>query len=200
MGPETLPPYRHVSSNPIGNEDAAEMLATFIKNSEIHPHLHPDALITPTGVQFGSHGGPSGGVVMHNLRRVAAGLRGEHLEPEPSPEPEERNGQDGRKNKRKVFDDDQEAATGDGGEEWQDKSEYEREEGRVEIEEIGDRDNFVASGVDVPEVEGGEEEGDEGQVGEKRKANVDKEARKLAKKARHKEFKKSKGKKNKTED
>ena len=90
MGPEALPPYRHLSSNPITAEHASSIVATYLANSESHAHLHPDALITPTGVQFSSHGGSTGGVVLHNLRRVAAGLRGEHLDPEPSPEPEER--------------------------------------------------------------------------------------------------------------
>ena len=174
---ETLPPYRHISSKPISLTDASQILGRYLVNSESHPHLHPDALITPTGVTFSSHGGPTGGVVMHNLRRVAAGLRGEYLEPEATPEPEELDEgsakSKGEKGRRKA------AAE----EEWQTMSEFEREEGQVEVGEVGEeRTNFVQQGGDVAgmEVTAGAEE-DEG--GQKRKSDegaIDKEARKRA--------------------
>jgi hypothetical protein len=169
------------------------MLQTYITNSEAHPHLHPDALITPTGVTFSSHGGPTGGVVMHNLRRIAAGLRGEYLEPEATPEPEEEEGADGEKEwkgkkgkGRKTKFTDPEA--GEVEVEWQDKEAYEREQGEIEIGELGDRSNVVQEGGEEPEVE---------VTGEKRKGGdkLDKEARKKAKKERDAQRKKENEKK-----
>ncbi|KAF2749453.1 hypothetical protein M011DRAFT_398331 [Sporormia fimetaria CBS 119925] len=182
MNPESLPPYRPISSTPISTTQASEILTTYISNSEAHAHLHPDALITPSGVVFSSHGGPTGGVIMHNLRRVAAGLRGEYLEPEASPEPEER--RFGGSNKT-VFNEEgvNTEAEQSAQEGWQDKAEFEREEGVVEVGEIGDRSNFVGSGGDAPAVRA---------TGQKRSLLDDKEARKKAKKERNKEFKKQK--------
>lgn len=198
MSVDAPPPSRHISSTSISVAAASQMLDTYLRNSELHPHLHPDALITPTGVTFSSHGGPTGGVVMHNLRRVAAGLRGEYLEPEPTPEPEEEQiaeefgsgGRGGKKDKRK-----RSAAVDVEG--WQDKEEYEREEGGIEIGEIGDRVNVVQDGGEEPEVEvtdgtsgkkrrKGEEGGDE---------KLDKAARKKAKAERNLQRKRDDAKK-----
>jgi hypothetical protein len=195
MSIHTLPPTRHHSSIPISLPTASTLLETYISLSETHPHLHPDALITPTGVTFSAHGGPLGGAVMHNLRRVAAGLRGEYLEPAVEEDEEAENTENaapetnekGSGSSKK----DVETTANEG---WQPMSEYEREEGKVEVGEIGERDHFVASGVDlVPEVlQVGD--GDEDAAGKKRKGEnkLDKEARKKAKKERNKEFKRRK--------
>ncbi|KAF2683502.1 hypothetical protein K458DRAFT_419098 [Lentithecium fluviatile CBS 122367] len=187
MALETLPPYRHIASRPISLADASKMLDKYIANSERHPHLHPDALITPSGVTFSSHGGPTGGVVMHNLRRVAAGLRGEYLEPEPerdSEEQEQESEASSWKGKgKKTKDADTADATQN---DWQDMSEFEREEAAIEVGEIGRMVHIVQEGGDAPEVEvTGEEQGTK-----KRKNGGDgddKNARKAAKKARLKE-------------
>jgi len=161
------------------------MLETYLQNSEVHPHLHPDALITPTGVTFSSHGGPSGGVVMHHLRRVAAGLRGEYLEPEATPEPEEDDadaapGNKGYKNKS--------ANKGVESEGWTDMATYAQEEGLgIEIGEVGDRMNVVQEGGEEPEVEaadGGRKRKGDGEVDAGADGKMDKEARKKAKKER----------------
>ncbi|KAJ4301045.1 hypothetical protein N0V90_003135 [Kalmusia sp. IMI 367209] len=158
------------------------MLDTYLTNSEAHPHLHPDALITPSGATFSAQGGPTGGVVMHNLRRVAAGLRGEYLEPEPSPEPEEQSattngGWKGRKSS--------ENTTMAAQEDWQNMSEFEREEGM--IEEGGEAPELEAiAGAEEGEGEKKKRKGDEGKL--------DKEARKKAKKAKDKEFRAKKEK------
>ncbi|KAF2034783.1 hypothetical protein EK21DRAFT_97410 [Setomelanomma holmii] len=192
MSLEAPPPSRHVSSTTICLSDASRMLETYLTNSESHPHLHPDALITPTGVTFSSHGGPMGSVLMHNLRRVAAGLRGEYLEPEKTPEPED-NGEEefagGRKFKKKGGNKRKETSV----EDWQDKAQYEQEEGGFEIGELGPRTNFVEEGGEEPQVEitGGPQEerskkmkkDEAGAGGEERK--MSKEARKLAKKEKN---------------
>lgn len=199
MSLEAPAPSRHIASAPTSLSCASRMLETYLKHSERHPHLHPDALITPTAVTFSSHGGPAGGVVMHNLRRVAAGLRGEYLEPEGTPAPEhgetdnpEGFGAGGRP--AKSFSGEAEAAeTWSVQDDWQDKAEYEHEQGAVEIGEIGDRTHVVREGGEEPEI------GATGHVqatGTKRKtgmqagqdgARLDKDARKRAKKERNKQ-------------
>lgn len=199
MVPDAPPPHRLIASKPISTAAASSMLQTYITHSEAHPHLHPDALITPTGVTFSSHGGPSGGVVMHNLRRIAAGLRGEYLEPEPTPEPEAEEGVEGEKawkgkkgqgkGKKTTFTD---AEAGAVDVEWQDKEAYEREQGEVEVGEVGDRMHVVQDGGEEPEVEitgGKRKDGDD--------AKLDKEARKKAKKERDAQRKKENEKKRK---
>ncbi|CAI6341661.1 unnamed protein product [Periconia digitata] len=172
MHAETVPPYVSVSSQVIAQADASQILEKYILNSESHPHLHPDALITPTGVTFSSHGGPTGGVVMHNLRRIAAGLRGEYLEPEATPEPEEPRSSKKSKTGKE--------ATTDGTEDWQSMSEWEKEEGQIEVGEVGERSNVVQEGGEAPE------------VGKSDEQKVDKETRKQLKKQRAKQLRKEK--------
>lgn len=130
---------------------------------------------------------------MHNLRRVAAGLRGEYLEPEATPEPEE--GADavadgvGSTNKKKG------GKKGKASEEqeWQDIAEYEASQGGIEVGDVGERSNAVQDGGEAPEIEatGGKRKGDTDTEGGK----LDKEARKKAKKARDAERKKENEKK-----
>ncbi|CAO2649102.1 Nn.00g100510.m01.CDS01 [Neocucurbitaria sp. VM-36] len=206
MSLEAPPPSRHISSTPITLTSASRLLETYLANSERHPHLHPDALITPTGVTFSSHGGPTGGVVMHNLRRVAAGLRGEYLEPERTPEPEEDqdavtegldSGRKSRKDRKGGKGGNKEKSTKD--DEWQDMAEYEREEGVVEVGDIGTRTSIVQEGGKESEVQA---TGD-AQDGKRKRATVDseavaqlsKEARKKAKKERNQQWKRDHEKK-----
>lgn len=215
MVPDVLPPHRLLSTHSIPADSASSLLQTYILNSESHAHLHPDALIKHSKVVFSAHAGPTGGVVMHNVRRVAAGLRGEYLEPESTPEPEETattaegvagsaavgamgaNGKMARPKKsmkatgtKMTFDDEEGGASIEetANEGWMDKETYELEEGAVdEVGELGERSNFVQSGGVAPEVEATDEAG----AGSKRKAKPDdKEARKKAKKEREKEFRK----------
>ena len=127
------------------------MLETYLTNSESHAHLHPDSTITPEGISFSSKGGPEGNVVMHNLRRIAAGMRGEYMAPEKTPEPEEEEAAEGSKfankgKKRNNF-------TSALNDEWQDKAEFERQEGMIEVGELGERSNFVQEGGEEPEVQ-----------------------------------------------
>lgn len=134
-----------------------------------------------------------GGVIIHNLRRVAAGLRGEYLDPEKTPEPEEL--PDSHPKKRKISRTGRTKLFGGAADpsqdsDWQNQSEYEREQAVDDAGEIGARSNFIGEGGDAPEVEvtGSAEWADEGNKGK----SEDKEARKQAKKERNKEFKKAK--------
>lgn len=61
---------------------ALQALSAFLSASESTPYLHPDAQLTPAEIKFSTTGGPSGGLVLHNLRRVHKGLDGEVLAPE----------------------------------------------------------------------------------------------------------------------
>ncbi|KAF2797674.1 hypothetical protein K505DRAFT_193526, partial [Melanomma pulvis-pyrius CBS 109.77] len=188
---ETLPPNRHISSTPITLPAASTLLTRFLSNSESHPHLHPDALITPTGVTFSSHGGPLGGVVMHNLRRVAAGLRGEYLEPEATPEPEEEEDRQGRGKGKGIWAGKKTEGVGEGQQDgWQDREEYEREV-EVEVGEVGERDTFVGEASEVQVAEGEKKRKNTEAEGEDM---LDKEARRKAKKMRNKELKRQKEK------
>ncbi|KAF2185086.1 hypothetical protein K469DRAFT_708362 [Zopfia rhizophila CBS 207.26] len=208
MTPDSYPPCRRVSSRQISLSSASDLLSTFLQSSTKHPHLHPDAQITPTGIEFSTNGGPKGGIVLHSLRRVVAGMRGEVLEPEPTPEPGD---DEGNENRRKSKKGRKEGAEGSDTvaraeeEEWQNMSEYEREEGGIEVGEIGPRDTFVQAGGE-PEVHVvGESEVEEVEIGQKRKKikderKKDKEARKKAKKERNKEFKREKEKKRSKRD
>lgn len=175
----SYPPYRAHSSHQLSIEAAQSLLSTYLTESESSPHLHPDALLSTAGVQFSTHGGPMGGLVLHNLRRVEAGLRGERLAPDPEPESDDRvldglieeSGAklQGKSWKRKLNDVE---------EGWQDLEEFQREQGRVEVGEIGDRSNFVEDGsAESPVLATGSA------------GKVDKEARKKAKKEREQEKK-----------
>ena len=127
---------------------------------------------------------------MHNLRRVAAGLKGDYLEPEPTPEPE---GEDQNQHNNGFSGKGKKAAAAT--EDWQDMSEFEREEGMIEVGEVGDRSNFVQEGGEAPELEtsaGAEGEGKKRRQDEEGK--IDKAARKKAKKAKDKEFRAQKEK------
>ncbi|GAB7340619.1 hypothetical protein MBLNU457_7024t1 [Dothideomycetes sp. NU457] len=79
-----FPPARPVETVPLPPNVALSTLQTFLTATEKYPYLHPDSLIQPGGVKFASSGnGPTGGLILHHLRRIAAGLNGESLIPEP---------------------------------------------------------------------------------------------------------------------
>jgi len=80
----SYPPVVTHATHPISPSAAQEAISTYLAQSKEKPHLLPDALLTTSGVEFSIHGRETGGLILHNLRRVEAGLRGEVLEPEPA--------------------------------------------------------------------------------------------------------------------
>lgn len=58
---------------------AQTQLASFLEKTSTQPHLHPDSLLSTTGITYSAHSGPAGGLALHHLRRIEAGLRGENL-------------------------------------------------------------------------------------------------------------------------
>ncbi|KAL8701419.1 MAG: hypothetical protein Q9224_000517 [Gallowayella concinna] len=148
----------HHSSQRILPSRALELLAAFLEATTTDTSLHPNALLTEDGPINASSG--STGLVLHNLKRVEAGLRGEHLAADltfkdyggeglPSlmshgistsgVENDRANGMD------------QHAHL-----DWQDKEEYEREQA-IEHGELGSRNTAIADpGLDNPSNEVGE--------------------------------------------
>jgi hypothetical protein len=198
---EAPPPRRHISSAPISLNTASTIVSTYLQNSETHAHLHPDANITPEGITFNAQGGAMGNPLMHHLRRVAAGLRGEYLEPDKTLDEEENDVQEGVADvvvgSKKPGKGRKEFAAVE--EDWQDMASYQAEQG-IEIDELGPRTNVVQEGGEEPEVQA---TGDKGKKRKKAEADdggaadgkLDKAARKKAKKDKAKQERREKEKK-----
>lgn len=77
----SYPPVIHHARHPthLPPTAAQSHLAAFIALTPTNPHLHPDSLLSSTGITYSAHSGPSGGLALHHLRRIEAGLRGENL-------------------------------------------------------------------------------------------------------------------------
>ena len=81
VGP--APHVHHASlSAKLAPSEAQSFLNDFISSTHTKPHLHPDSVLTPSGVQFPPTSGPGGGLALHHLRRIAEGLGGVNLVPE----------------------------------------------------------------------------------------------------------------------
>ncbi|KAI4103680.1 MAG: hypothetical protein L6R37_003686 [Teloschistes peruensis] len=136
-----LPPTNHHDGQRITTHRAQQLLARFLDQTATDASLHPNALLTENGPITPSSG--STGLVLHNLKRVEAGLRGEHLAADLSFKTFGGEGlpnlmgsgilnSDLTKQHRK------EGEIQDFQEDWQDKDEYEREQA-IEQGEIGQR-------------------------------------------------------------
>lgn len=72
------PPVHHHSTTHISTSTALLLLSTYLEATITDPALHPNALLTDSGPITPSSGANIG-FVLHNLKRVEAGLEGEHL-------------------------------------------------------------------------------------------------------------------------
>ncbi|KAK4552994.1 hypothetical protein LTR86_009918 [Recurvomyces mirabilis] len=82
MVPRTAYPPTHLHATKtthLNPSQAQETLATFLANLEQHAYLHPDAQLSSSGIAFAAQSGSKGGIAVHHLRRIEAGLRGENL-------------------------------------------------------------------------------------------------------------------------
>ncbi|KAL8914627.1 MAG: hypothetical protein Q9171_000808 [Xanthocarpia ochracea] len=126
-------------SQRISPSHTQQLISEFLEATTMDPSLHPNALLTENGPVVVSSG--SVGLVLHNLKRVEAGLRGEHLAadltfkdfggeglPAFTRDKIRNNGTETEESKAQA---DQAPAQG-----WQDKAEYEREQ-EVEQGELG---------------------------------------------------------------
>ncbi|KAL8970931.1 MAG: hypothetical protein Q9183_001289 [Haloplaca sp. 2 TL-2023] len=136
-----FPPVVHHSSQQVSTGQAQKLLADFLQRTTTDTSLHPNAHFTPHG-PVNPSGDGSTGIVLHNLKRIEAGLRGEHLSAdvlfqnlgEGVSDHIATNGgraeEQGQQPEQEFIDD------------WQDKEEYEREQG-VEQGEVGPRNHAV---------------------------------------------------------
>ncbi|GAB7357457.1 hypothetical protein MBLNU459_g8378t1 [Dothideomycetes sp. NU459] len=193
------PPSHAHASTPLPPSAALAHLSAFLLASETTPWLHPDAQLAADEIKYSTTGGPSGGIVMHNLRRIEQGLRGEVLAPEDAEDelfgpraggggggddedggaPAAAAGAGRRKGglKRKAEDEAEAEAEAEG---WQDLQQYQLQQVEL-VGEVGERGTGYA--VDeAGEAEAMDVDGHEGPTLSKR----DKEARKEEKKRRRK--------------
>jgi len=161
----SLPPTRHHSTRPVSPTTALALLSTYIANAADDPSLQPNALLTERG-PISSSSGSSTGLTIHNLKRVEAGLKGEHLGADLSfakfggeglPDLQ-MGGQEGRERDGEVNgllgvgDGGEGAVEREGGQDgWQDMQAYEREQ-EVTEGEVGARHSGVQDGGAVPRV------------------------------------------------
>src|SRR5256885_12260567 len=73
-----FPPPRSQPAIPISPAEALTRLQAFLAAAAENPHLQPSSLLSETGPRL-SATSSSGNLTLHNLRRIEAGLRGEHL-------------------------------------------------------------------------------------------------------------------------
>ncbi|MCJ1441707.1 MAG: hypothetical protein MMC23_002199 [Stictis urceolatum] len=130
---QAFPPQRIHSSRTIAQSEALDFVTDYLEAAVDDASLHPNALLTESG-PISSTQGANLGLVLHNLKRFQAGLRGEHLEAELDltnlqedalPDSVNEEGPSG-----------QASTTADVNGDWQDKEEFEREQ-EEEQGEIG---------------------------------------------------------------
>jgi hypothetical protein len=73
-----FPPIHHHSTTHISTSAALSLLSAYLEATITDPALHPNALLTDSGPITPSSGANIG-FVLHNLKRVEAGLEGKHL-------------------------------------------------------------------------------------------------------------------------
>lgn len=180
-----FPPAIHHTNTHISTSKALSLLSAYLKATTTDPSLHPSAHLTEHGPVAPSSGGNTG-LVLHNLKRVEAGLRGENLGEDLT---FQKYGGDGLPElmptgvaedvgdhvHRGSFDQEQGDVEVEG--EWQDKEEFERQQEVVQGD-IGKRDNAVDGGF--------EEKGGSVPLVKSTWGSQDREARKQAKKEKRK--------------
>ncbi|KAI9834837.1 MAG: hypothetical protein M1819_002745 [Sarea resinae] len=188
------PPIAHHPStsaaHPISAATALEHISAYLAATNANAALHPDALLTERGPQSSS---TNGGLVLHQLRRVEAGLRGEHLGAEVDDGVEGVEADDiaeGEGNKKKAKKDSKSGQEKEGQDgDWQDLGTYQRSGDGLETGEIGARNTGLGDGGEVPAVAVDDGDAEMRDVGEADAGIVDKEARKKAKKEKAKQQK-----------
>lgn len=168
--PTPLPPTTIHASKPISQSDAHDFLAAYLDRATTDPALQPNAGISEHGpVSRTTAAAPN--IILHNLKRVQAGLAGEVLGrdlaiaemPEDAAQAQAQ----------------AQAQSGDSGATWEDKKQFEQEPGP----EGADTNGGNGEAMDVDN----EAQGEEVEAG-----TLDKEERKRLKKERRKAEKKSK--------
>ncbi|MCJ1292004.1 hypothetical protein MMC34_003554 [Xylographa carneopallida] len=159
----SFPPHWLHSSCRIAPLEALSLLSSYLVAATEQPYLQPNALLTEGG-PVSATSGPNTSLTLHNLQRVAAGLRGEHLSVELLVDkhdseglPDMRvKGHDLAYNMLTALPSREMAYSGDlnmDAEGWQDKTEFEREQD-ITQGEVGDRlqgvTDLLGEDVEVP--------------------------------------------------
>lgn len=149
------PPAVHHTSTHLSAPETLSLLSAYLAATATDPSLHPSAHLTEHGPVAPSSAGPNAGLVLHNLRRVEAGLRGENLGEDLTLRKDGGDGVPGLMTMMmRATDGDggggdggsgSQEQEGDGGE-WQDKAEFERQQEVVQGD-IGKRDSAVEGGL-----------------------------------------------------
>ena len=171
----SFPPHRIHSTARLSQSDALSLLSSYLSRAETDPSLHPNAILSESGPTVPYTGASSTGLVLHNLKRLEAGLDGRHIAADL--------GEDGHLAQGATAlhrAEAQQSRNADGGMDldWQTMSEFERDE----------RDVDEGMGPEPPG-SGIMDEGEEARVlgfSQTGQANVDK---KQAKRARKQELK-----------
>jgi len=73
-----FPPIRTQEGIAVSADTALAYLSSYLQSTQTHPHLLPNARLEASGPTAGSS---KSSVIIHNLQRVEAGLKGEWLAP-----------------------------------------------------------------------------------------------------------------------
>lgn len=144
------PPIHHNRTEHITTSAALSSLSAYLEATTTDPSLHPNALLTEGGPTTQSLGA-NVGLVLHNLKRVEAGLKGEHLGADLTFENfggqglPDLMGEDAiaGATEKPIGEMERQGQTLEG--EWQEKEEFERQQEMVQGE-IGERDNAPSGG------------------------------------------------------
>ena len=147
------PPHVHHNITRISPASALNQLQTYLEEAATKPHLQPNALLTLAG-PTAAGGSEAGGLVLYNLRRLEAGLRGEVLavdngKPGDVPIEDLPNVAIDVEVAELEMDVDQYGPEDEG--EWQDPGSYSRKQ-EVEVEDLGDRQTGIQDGGNIPAV------------------------------------------------
>lgn len=202
---QSLPPYTIHSDVQISQSNAASFMSSFLAAAAIEPALQPNSILSERG-PISRSAGAAPNLVLHNLKRVEAGLRGEFLGADLSLGKEGEDSAEGSswEGGEQVFQKDFERkASGKmhgQGEGWQDRGEFEREQS-IEQGELGDRGVGIEGKVhevvetmdeDPNEAVSGEEELNMTSPKKPRKTEAEKADRKQRKKEKRKAEKQAK--------
>ena len=141
------PPSRHQITRQVSPSKALSVISNYLLAAGTDASRHPNALFTKAGMTTPSSGTHQFGLVLHNLKRVEASLRGERLIADlilyGNGEVESHGPQLGTQG---LLRDNRNSFAGNT-EGWQEKAEFEREQD-IEQGEIGERDDAAGAHPD----------------------------------------------------
>ncbi|KZZ97018.1 hypothetical protein AAP_00661 [Ascosphaera apis ARSEF 7405] len=141
-GPSVIPPTTILSSEEISQSAAHDFLAAYLDRAATDPSLQPDSTLSGHG-PVSAHSGAAPNLIIHNLRRVQAGLAGEVLGQDPVFAKLEAGEFDISSNNFGPDD----AKKAEQGVEWQDLQTFEREQEVIDV--AGGDEEEAQNGIDI---------------------------------------------------